>query len=241
MIVAEAVGFAATHTISAILDGLPDHEVAHGTQDFETKRPVGRARQSPGAFAASMAAVAESGQRPVAVHTLFPPAEMKPACEARGILYRLLVRAPDRQIESCYAWVLAKVLAGEAVMGAALTVSLPLLPKLELQPTLPNILYLFAAHQVMAYNGAALAVGAQSVRIEDLLADEAAFRALFEVPEDISIGHFAGRPVALASHRAKVAPGTLADPDRTAILERLTVDVAGMPIGYPAYRAALGY
>ena len=116
MIVAESIGFAATHTISSILADLPGYRVTHGSQNFETGVPIGAGSQTPAGFAASMVAAKSAGQRPVALHTNFDPRQFLPACQAQGVQYGLLVRRPEAQIESCYAWALTKVLTGDDQM-----------------------------------------------------------------------------------------------------------------------------
>ena len=85
MIVAESIGFSATHSISDILKTVPGFDVSHGSQNFATKAPVGTENQDIPGFIASMKASADAGHSPIAVHTLFPPSNMKPACEAAGI------------------------------------------------------------------------------------------------------------------------------------------------------------
>ncbi len=104
MIVAESIGFAGTHSICDILTGIPGVEASHGTQNFETRGPIGTPAQTPEAFVDSMLRARDAGSHPVALHTNFPPVAMKGACDTRGVRYELLVRAPERQIDSCYAW-----------------------------------------------------------------------------------------------------------------------------------------
>ena len=80
MIVAESVGFAATHSLSEILRGLSGYEVAHGSRHFEAKTPIGQDIQTPEEFVAAMRASAASGKRPVALHTLMPPHQQRSGC-----------------------------------------------------------------------------------------------------------------------------------------------------------------
>ena len=82
MIIAESIGFAATHSISEILGQIPEVEVSHGSQHFAEKCPIGQGSQSVDQFVASMTEAQSAGRTPVAVHTLFHPQQMKPAIEA---------------------------------------------------------------------------------------------------------------------------------------------------------------
>ncbi|MFD1342014.1 hypothetical protein [Litorisediminicola beolgyonensis] len=241
MIVVESIGFAATHTIAAILRDLPGYEVSHGSQDFVAKTRLGVGGQSPDAFVASMRGAAETGGTPVALHTSFAPQSMKPACDGGGVAYRLLVRDPARQIESCYAWISRKVLTGQPVLPDVLRAALPVLKAARLGPGLPDILFAFAARHVTGYNVAGLACGARVVKMEEILADEQAFRELFAVPDAVEIGHFSGEEVKLASHRAKQADAPMTEPDRARILAALELPLGAARLSYEDYRSALGY
>lgn len=245
MIVAESVGFAGTHTICGILEHLPDFEVMHGSQTWGVTGPeglTGPGRQSPEDFAAGMARAAQAGARPVAVHCLFPPAAFKPACDRHGIRYSLLVRDPARQIDSCYAWALGKVLSGDqSGFVAAMQLGLPALNGLGVRATLSNTLFTYAAIHVARYTMLVHATGAPVLRMEDLLEDEAQFRAAFDVPGEVPLGHFTEERVHLWSHRKSNPVELVAEPDRAAILERLRIDVEGRSWSVAGMAETLGY
>ncbi|MBY6091151.1 hypothetical protein [Maritimibacter alkaliphilus] len=242
MIVADSIGFAATHTICGILSELPGFDVSHGSQNFETKAPIGPDGQSPAAFTRSMAAAAAAGRHPVAVHTNFPPKAMQAACAGEGITYRLLVRDPQAQIESCYAWIAKKVLDGDApgFLGA-LKVSLAPLQGAQIAASLPNVLYAFALQHVCGFNLMGLQTGAEVLRMEDLLSEEAAFRAAFEVPADCAIPHFEGEEKRLASHRSRSQLEALGAPERDVILDRLKASAGGISLPVSEMTKRLGY
>lgn len=242
MIVAESIGFAATHTISTILAGLPGYRVTHGSQNFETGGPIGTGSQSPEDFVASMASAAAGGARPVAVHTVLDPRRLRPACLASGIRYGILVRQPERQIESCYAWALRKVLDGDdQAFLTALKVAVPVMPKLGVRANLPNALYCYAVQHVCNYTLLAVEIGAEVLRMEELLSDEARFRATFDVPAETPIPQFEGEALHLASHRGQEGLDAVAAPDRDAIRARLPVSSGGPAITLAQLAGRLGY
>lgn len=225
MIVAESIGFAATHSITEILGNIPDYDVSHGSQHFESKLPVGQAQQTPEDFTASMIAARDAGKMPVAVHTLIPPQLMKPACDAAGVNYWLLVRDPAAQIESCYAWISKSVLSGNAGhFTQVLKVSLNDLTRLRIESSLPNCLFAFACHHVLSFNFLALGLGAPFRKMETLMSDEAAFRDAFGVPDAVALPHFNDQKVHSASHRAKDGLDALTQPAREAILDRYSLN-----------------
>ncbi|MGI3169024.1 hypothetical protein ACRARG_07740 [Pseudooceanicola sp. C21-150M6] len=228
MIIAESIGFSATHSISSILSGLPGYDVAHGSQNFRTKESLALSRQTPAEFLAAMTESRQAGRTPVAVHTLFATQQMKPLCDIGEVNYWLIVRTPEKQIESCYAWIARKVLQGDGnsflqVLNAGLQ---PLIAA-NLPTSLPNLLYYFACNHVTAYNLTALGHGVPMRKMETLLSDEAAFREAFAVPADIAIPHFANKDVHMASHSAKLEGTGLADPDRAAIRDNYFCEIGG--------------
>ncbi|MGR3323326.1 MAG: hypothetical protein ACU0DK_15495 [Pseudooceanicola sp.] len=242
MIVAESIGFAATHTISSILRDIPKFRVTHGSQNFETGGPIGSGSQTPEAFAASMAAAAARGAHPIALHTNFDPRRLRPACTAKGIRYSLLVRKPEAQVESCYAWALRKVLEGEdQSLLVAIKTALPHLPAQGIPANLPNLVYAYALMHVCRFNLVATEAGAEIMRMEDLLGDEARFRAAFDVPGDVRIPHFEGNVTHLASHRSKAGLEAVAPPDRALIRARLPVAGGGAALTLDHIDARFGY
>lgn len=242
MIVAESIGFAATHTISSILREIPGFRVTHGSQNFETAAPIGAGSQSPEAFAASMAAAAGNGSHPVALHTNFDPRRLRPACVAQGIDYKLLVRKPGAQVESCYAWALRKVLDGDdQSLLVTIKLALPLLTQQGIRASLPNLVYAYALIHVCRFNLIAVETGAQVMRMEDILADEAQFRAAFDVPEDTRIPHFEGNVTHLASHRNKAGLEFVAPPERDLIRARLPVATGNAALTLEHIEARFGY
>ena len=242
MIVAESIGFAATHSISEILSGVPGFDVSHGSQHFEEKVAVGLGQQTCEEFVASMKQSEDAGQRPVAVHTLFPPQTMKPACEAVGVDYWLLVRNPTAQIDSCYAWIARSVLGGHpGHFLQVLRVSASELVRLNIPASLPNALYYFAVHHVLSFNFLAIGLGAPVKKMEDLMTDESAFRAAFNLPADVALPHFAGDTVHRASHRARTEAGALAEPDRDTILAAYRLNLGGRDYALSDMQMLLGY
>ncbi|TMV82326.1 hypothetical protein FGG78_24370, partial [Thioclava sp. BHET1] len=153
MIVAESIGFAGTHTITSILAAVPGVEVSHGSQHFEDRGALGAGAQTPQAFAASMTATAARGAHPIAVHCLFDPVRFKPVCEAAGISYSLLVRKPEAQIASCYAWAMRKILNGDAsAFIITLKTGFDWLSQMRVAQSLPNLVFAYAASHVCRYN-----------------------------------------------------------------------------------------
>ncbi|WP_375688979.1 hypothetical protein [Pseudooceanicola sp. LIPI14-2-Ac024] len=242
MIVAESIGFAATHTITSILSDVPGCRVTHGSQNFETAGPIGSGSQTPEAFAASMAAAAEAGERPIAVHTNFDPRRLRPACRDNGIRYALLIREPRAQVNSCYAWAVNKVLDGDdSTMLVALKLALPVLPRIGVRASLPNLLYAYAINHVCSFNLVAVETGAQVLRMEDLLSDVDKFRAAFGLPDTVPLAHFEGEERRLASHRAKAGVDAVAAPERDLLLERFPVSAGGAELTVPQITEVLGY
>lgn len=242
MIVAESIGFSATHSITEILGELPGFDVAHGSQNFETKAPVGQGAQTPADFVASMTAARDAGHRAVAVHTLLPPHLLKPACDAAGVDYWLLVRDPAAQIDSCYAWIAKSVLQGNGPHFAqVLQQTFNELVKLQVPTSLSNCLYAFAMQHVLGYNFVALGLGVTFRKMEELMADETAFRTAFDIPADLPLPHFEGERVHSASHRAREGLDALAEPDRDTIRDRFRLDIGGRAYTLADMNMLLGY
>lgn len=242
MIVADSIGFAGTHSIAGILGAVPGFDVVHGTQSFEQRGPIGTGSQTPDGFAESMVQAMRAGRRPIAVHTNFLPGAMKPACERRGIRYRLIARDPVKQIESCYAWALKKTLdASPNMLVTSLKTSLNTVQSMNLAPTLPNVTYAFAVQHICSFNLAALRQGAEVLRMEDLLGDEQSFRAAFDVPVEAELEHFSGAPQHLASHRSRPELDIVAEPARAVIRERIRVGVPAPMVSLAEITEALGY
>lgn len=242
MIVAESIGFAGTHSITEILEAIPRIEVSHGSQNFTEKTQIGVSPQSPTEFIAAMAEARDAGRHPVALHTLFLPPDMKQACEAAGGEYWLLVRDPEAQIDSCYAWIARSVLEGNSShFLQVLKTSLNDMSTLKIEASLPNALFYYAVNHVLAFNFMAIGVGAPTRKMEVLLNDEAAFRDAFRLPDDVTIPHFSGERIHRASHRARKEVDALAPPARETILENF-----GLRLGDRTYRLSdmkmlLGY
>lgn len=242
MIVADSIGFAGTHSIAGILGAVPGFDVVHGSQNFEQRGQIGQASQTPEGFADSMVRAKRDGRRPVAVHTNFLPGVMKPACDSRGIRYRLIARNPVRQIESCYAWAMKKTLDGSPdALVMSLKAALGTVQAMQLPVSLPNVTYAFAAQHICSFNLAALRQGAEVLHMEDLLGDEEMFRTTFDVPEDAELTHFCGKPQHLASHRNRSELDIVAAPARAEILERIRVGVPNPMVSVAEITAALGY
>lgn len=242
MIVAESIGFSATHSISEILSEVPGYEVSHGSQHFVEKCPIGQGSQSVNDFIDSMAASDAAGNRAVAVHTLFPPQDLKPVCQAAGGDYWLLVREPVAQIESCFAWISNGVLSGNpGHFQHVLKASLAELARIGAPVNLPNACYYYAMNHVLSYNLVALGMETPVRRMEDLLSDEAAFRAAFAVPETVEIPHFQGDEVHRASHRSEKKLQAMADPDREALQAGFQINLAGRNYGLQIMERLLGY
>ncbi|WP_157960161.1 hypothetical protein [Albibacillus kandeliae] len=242
MIVAESIGFAGTHSICDILTGIPGVEASHGTQNFETRGPIGTPAQTPEAFVDSMLRARDAGSHPVALHTNFPPVAMKGACDTRGVRYELLVRAPERQIDSCYAWAMKKVLDGDAaVLLTAFKMAVQPAAELRLEANLPNLVYIFAARHVCTFNLTALALGAPIVQMEDVLNHESAFRSAFDLAEAGPIAHFEGEAIHRASHRADSGLQAVAEPDREAIRAALPIVVGAHRVSIEEMGKLLGY
>ena len=241
MMIADSIGFAGTHSIAAILSGVPGLDVVHGTQNFTTRGPIGTNSQSADEFAATMSQ-AGSGQRPIVIHTNLPPAALKPACDRRGIWYGLIARHPVRQIESCYAWAMKKTLDGAPdSLVMSLKTGLNVLQQMQLPINLPNVTYVYAAQHVCTFNLAAVALGAPVMRMEELLQDEPTFRAAFDIPAEVDLPHFGDTPQHLAQKRSDPALAVVADPARAEIIERLTIQLNGRAVAVPELTQALGY
>ncbi|WP_375174608.1 hypothetical protein [Pseudooceanicola sp.] len=242
MIIAESIGFAATHSITEILGNVPEVEVSHGSQHFERKSPLGKGSQSIDEFLSSMEAAQDAGRSPVAVHTLFPPQDMKPACDAAGVDYWLLVRDPVAQIESCYAWIARSTLEGNSShFLQVLKVALNPLSAMQTEASLPNALYYYAVNHVLSFNFLAIGLGAPTRKMEELLSDEAAFREAFAIDLDVTLPHFAGEAVHRASHRSHKEVEALAAPEREKILDRYSLSFGGRSYRLADMQMLLGY
>lgn len=242
MIIAESIGFAATHSITEILGAIDEVDVSHGSQHFADKSPIGQGSQSPEDFVTSMAQARNDGRHPVALHTLFHPQQLKPAIEAAGGSYWLLVRDPLAQIESCYAWIARQTLTGSAPhFLQVLNTSIAALPPAGVQASLPNALYYYAMNHVLSFNFLAVGLGAPTRKMEDLLSDEAAFREAFDLADDTPLPHFDGNSVHRASHRARKEVDALAEPEREVIQDRYTLNFGGRDYRLADMQMLLGY
>ncbi len=242
MILADSIGFAATHTISSILAEIPDAEVRHGSRNFEKGGPVGIGDTSPVEFLDAMKRSRKAGRRPYAVHCLFPPAEGKVACRLSGATHKLIVREPSSQIRSCYSWMLRKLLRGDEILFKKLAAIEPqFLAKVPVRSTLANAAFANAMMHVVGYNIAALEAGCEILQMERLVSDEAYFRASFDVPEDAVLSHFAGDAVHRASHRKQIEGIEIADPEEENLLQIASWEVRGESISVAGLARLLGY
>lgn len=242
MIVMESIGFSATHTIASILGDVPGFRVTHGSQNFDTGGAIGTGSQTPPDFVASMVTAKASGQTPVAIHTNMDPRVFHPACHAGGVRYRLLVRKPDAQIDSCYAWSVKKVMDGDPnLLLTALKATLNWFPGAGVASNLPNILFAYSVMHVCQFNMVALETGAGVTRMEELLNDEAMFRTVFNVPDQAHLDHFEGQTRSMASHRSKAGIDALAAPDKAAILAGVPISSGGEKLAVADLAKMLGY
>lgn len=242
MIVADSIGFSATHTITSILSEVPDAEVSHGSRNFEVKGPIGRADQTPEAFAEQMLAKAEEGARCFAVHTNFDPLAFKPACEERGIVYKVITREPKRHFRSCYSWLVGKILDGDAhAYAMSVQMAQKLQPVLGNQSNFHTACYGFAMFHVSSFLLNALQGGAEMVKMEDLVSDEAAFRECFDLPEDVPLSHFQGEETHQSSHVAKLDIPQIKDEQVDILHRTINFNLSSRSLSFQEYSAALGY
>lgn len=242
MILADSIGFAATHTISHILSGIPDAEVSHGSRNFAEKTPVGRSDMTAQGFVDAMARSEAEGRRTYAVHCLFNPREGVAACARAGGTHKVIVRAPRRQIRSCFSWMVGKALGGDPILfGRLVAAERQFLSQLPVASNLSNALFVTAAVHVVEYNLAAMGEGCEILQMEKLVADEGYFRDAFEVPEEVELEHFQGGRVHRASHKSRIEEMDLAEPDEEALLSALVWTLDGKQLQLPDVARALGY
>ncbi|NDV52886.1 hypothetical protein [Salipiger sp. PrR003] len=243
MILADSIGFAATHTISSILAEIPDADVSHGSKNFQEKVPLGVNDTALPDFLDEMRHRKGHGARPYAIHAVYEPGQGKAICKMKGVKHMIIVREPIKQIQSCYAWIVKKVLAGDVRAQEKLVMFDR--EVLQGQPSVansfPNALFTFATNHVMAYSTAAIQAGCEIVQMERLVSDEAYFRDAFAVPEAAVLSHFAGENVHRASHKGKVSALGVAQPDEDAILKLFNWDLGDRTLDFQGVREALGY
>src|SRR5262249_6260398 len=141
--VAASIGFSGTHSISAILSGMPDTYVAHGTQNIKERTPIGVHDQAPEDFLDDMCALDEQFSRVIAVPPLFSPRPFKTLCDKKGIEYNLIVREPSKQVKSCYYWLVQKFHEGDKSLSKLILTANERFKRL-IAPTLANGLYIHA-------------------------------------------------------------------------------------------------
>jgi hypothetical protein len=242
MIVADSIGFSATHTITAILSEVPGADVSHGSRNFDLKRPMGQGDVTPVEFARQMAVSAEAGNRCFAVHTNFDPQEFKHACGQVGITYKVITRDPARHFRSCYSWLMKKLLDGDrGAYAQVVQMNQQLHPVLGGYSNLHTGVYGFAMWHVSQWMMSALASGAELVKMEDLVSDESKFRACFDLPAEARLAHFEGEEKHQASHVGKLEIPQIKPEEIEALHKAMQFNMGSRSLDYTAYRAALGY
>ena len=242
MIVADSIGFSATHTITSILAEVPGAEVSHGSRNFEVKGPIGLSDKTPDGFAEQMVAKAEEGARCFAVHTNFDPLAFKPACEARGITYKVITREPARHFRSCYSWLVTKILDGDAnAYNMSVQMGQKLQPVLGNQGNFHTSCYGFAMFHVSSFLLNALQGGTELVKMESLVSDEAAFRDCFDLPEDVALTHFQGDETHQSSHVGKLDIPQIKAEEIDILHQAIQFNLGARPLSFKEYSAALGY
>jgi hypothetical protein len=242
MIVADSIGFSATHTITSILSEVPDAEVSHGSRNFEVKGPIGHADQTPEAFADQMVAKAEEGKSCFAVHTNFDPLQFKPACEERGITYKVITREPRKHFRSCYSWLVTKILQGDTPSYDMMVHMNQLArPALGGYANFHTGCYAFAMSHVSGFLLNAVKAGAEMVKMEDLVSDEGVFKDCFDLPEQLELSHFQGEETHQASHVGKLDVPQIRDQEIEALHKVLTFNLDGRAMNFQEYCRVLGY
>lgn len=242
MIVADSIGFSATHTITAILSEVPGSDVSHGSRNFDLKGPMGQGDVTPMDFARQMAVSAEQGRRCFAVHTNFDPQEFKQVCDQAGIAYKVITRDPERHFRSCYAWLMKKLLDGDCgAYAKVIQLNQQLHSALGGYSNLHTGVYGFAMWHVSQWMISALASGAELVKMEDLVSDEAKFRACFDLPAEAKLSHFEGETTHQASHVGKLDIPQIKPEEIAALHKVMQFNMGARSLDYAGYRAALGY
>ncbi|EPX83468.1 hypothetical protein [Salipiger mucosus] len=219
MIIADSIGFAGTHTICRILEEIPNADVSHGSKNFLKKGPLGHDDMTLSDFLEAMKASEVEGRRAYAVHSVFKPGEARALTRMKGGRHMVIVRDPIRQIRSCYAWIVKKVLSGdEGAQMQLVAFDREVLAQSPVRNTFPNALFAFAVNHVMSFTVAALKARCETVQMERLVSDEAYFRETFSVPAEAELSHFSGQAVHQASHKKKVSDLGVGEPDEDEII-----------------------
>lgn len=242
MILADSIGFAATHTISEILSGIPNAEVRHGTRNFAKGGAVGGEDTPVDQFVAEMKQSAAAGKRVYAVHCLYSAPQGREVCLANGVKHRIIVREPVRHVRSCFAWWVKKTLGGDQVgYRKMVTLDEHLLSKLPIPRNFPNAAYAAALSHVMQFNIEALEAGCEILQMERLVSDEDYFRESFDVPDDVTLSHFSGAEVHRASHKDKLEGLGVGEANEDALRQVVRWTVAGKTTSFAEMSARLGY
>ena len=240
----ECIGFSGTHSITSILKDMEGTDVSHGSQNFLKKTPIGIDNQTPIEFVNQL--IMSPADHKIAVHTNMNPNETIPLCNQRGIDYKLLVREPIRQINSCYKWVFNKAVSGDVgVFNLIKHYADNIFPSLSLPANLQNILFLYAVGHIVEYNLAAISHNVEIIKMEEILSNGQKFEDLFKVPNVKNHKHFSGEKVSIANHSSHIPETLLPDiADNEIFMKVLSVlkfDHCGEKINFEEYKSLIGY
>ena len=206
--VLECIGFSGTHTITSILQDIEHLRVSHGSKNFEENTPIGIRDLSSDQLTEQLIKNNNKSKN-IAIHTNINPKHLYPLCLQKGIDYKLLVRDPVAQINSCYNWAAKKLLQGDKVILS----SMSLCKQVGIEETVPNGLFLFSLFHVMDFNLTALQLDVETAKMEDILESPKSFSDLFDldIEEVRSTKYFSQGKYTISSHSSKISKDILPD------------------------------
>lgn len=245
-LVLESIGFAGTHTITKILNDLDDVKASHGSRNFEKNTSIGICDVTPGELANQILTSDKSFN--YAVHTNNAPSMLHEACQEKGIDYKLLVREPVAQINSCYKWAAKKLLQGDVSMMQKVIENQAkfILPN-NLPATAPNALFFYALLHVLNYNLTAISLGIDVIKTEDVLNSAESFANTFKLPLNIIEKHpyFCQEKFIISSHSNNIGNNILAPIQENSlfinILNSIEFDYKNTKLTLQGYRELVGY
>lgn len=239
----ECIGFSGTHTITSILNEISHVNVSHGSRNFLEKTPIGINDVSLDDFTNQLLVSKETSKN-IAIHTNMDPKTAYPTCLSKGIEYKLLVREPVSQINSCYNWAAKKLLQGDKIV---LSSALSLCGQIGIEETIPNGLFLFSLFHVMNFNMTALSLGVEVAKMENILGSSEDFANLFglEVEDVKNTKYFSGESYKISSYSSKISKEILPDIQENKmyihILNNVQFNYKLDQISLEEYREIVGY
>lgn len=167
----ESIGFSGTKRLADTLNRAVGADVSHGTSNFQSKEPGFFHNIKAEEFVEQLLTSSRDNDNVFAVHTLFPPNIMADLCGKNVIRYIGLFRNPKDHINSCFNWIIKKILIDRAINPVDYSIQKSIAEELtrhNISAHFQNVFYAWAAERVISYQAALWEKCHVRLRIEDV-------------------------------------------------------------------------